>query len=247
MTRFGYLWTVLLLVVFTPQIGGSEEQGPTRAEVEKMMGLHSEGDRVRGQMDTVGFVVEEAAADDVVSTAIDLEHESLAAQDRRLGMASDEGFIGGICPHDDHLYASRVYVHLTERITAPRVLLIGVFHKARLWDLRDRVVFLVGYWALITLVPVPGLGAPNIDDPGGHGSHVASIAVSSLLSADGRYNGVAPGSPGLCPGVRRVRSGQLCRRHPCRGLGNNEQEQKQAQDQSSQPVVQRRGALPLLA
>ncbi len=85
------------------------------------------------------------------------------------------------------------------------------------------------------------------DDPGGHGSHVASIAVSSLLSADGRYNGVAPGSPGLCPGVRRVRSGQLCRRHPCRGLGNNEQEQKQAQDQSSQPVVQRRGALPLLA
>jgi AmmeMemoRadiSam system protein B len=141
MTRLAYLWTVLLLVVFTPQVGGSEEQGPTRAEVEKMMGLHSEGDRVRGQMDTVGFVVEEAPADDVVSTAIDLEHESLAAQDRRLGMASDEGFIGGICPHDDHLYASRVYVHLTERITAPRVLLIGVFHRAKSWGLRDRVVF----------------------------------------------------------------------------------------------------------
>ena len=30
------------------------------------------------------------------------------------------------------------------------------------------VVFLVGYWALMVLVPVPGLGAPNIDDPGGH-------------------------------------------------------------------------------
>jgi predicted acyltransferase len=30
------------------------------------------------------------------------------------------------------------------------------------------IVFLVGYWALMTLVPVPGLGAPNIDDPGGH-------------------------------------------------------------------------------
>jgi predicted acyltransferase len=28
--------------------------------------------------------------------------------------------------------------------------------------------FLLGYWALMTLVPVPGLGAPNIDDPGGH-------------------------------------------------------------------------------
>ena len=30
------------------------------------------------------------------------------------------------------------------------------------------VAFLVGYWALMTLVPVPGLGTPDIDDPGGH-------------------------------------------------------------------------------
>jgi predicted acyltransferase len=30
------------------------------------------------------------------------------------------------------------------------------------------IVFLVGYWALMTLVPVPGMGAPDIDDPGGH-------------------------------------------------------------------------------
>ena len=30
------------------------------------------------------------------------------------------------------------------------------------------VALLVGYWALMTLVPVPGQGDPNIDDPGGH-------------------------------------------------------------------------------
>jgi predicted acyltransferase len=30
------------------------------------------------------------------------------------------------------------------------------------------IVFLVAYWALMTLVPVPGLGAPDINDPGGH-------------------------------------------------------------------------------
>jgi AmmeMemoRadiSam system protein B len=141
MTRLVFLCPILLLLVITPQTGGSEAQGPTRAEVEAMMGLGSEGDRVRGQMDTVGFVVERASAEDVVSTAVDLEHESLAAQDRRLGMAADDGFIGGICPHDDHLYASRVYVHLTERITAPRVLLIGVFHRAKSWGLQDRIVF----------------------------------------------------------------------------------------------------------
>jgi predicted acyltransferase len=30
------------------------------------------------------------------------------------------------------------------------------------------ISFLVGYWALMTLVPVPGQGAPDIDEPGGH-------------------------------------------------------------------------------
>lgn len=141
MKRSIFLWLLLLLIVITPRIVHSADPGPTRAEVEEMMGLRSEGDRVRGQMDTVGFVVEGAPAEDVVSTAVFLERESLAAQDRRLGMDLDDGFIGGICPHDDHLYASRVYVHLTERITAPRVLLIGVFHRAKSWDLGDRIVF----------------------------------------------------------------------------------------------------------
>jgi predicted acyltransferase len=30
------------------------------------------------------------------------------------------------------------------------------------------VALLVGYWALMTLLPVPGQGAPDIDEPGGH-------------------------------------------------------------------------------
>jgi predicted acyltransferase len=30
------------------------------------------------------------------------------------------------------------------------------------------IAFLVGYWALMTLVPVPGMGASDINDPGGH-------------------------------------------------------------------------------
>ena len=141
MNRLVYLCPVLVLMIFAPGLSRSQDQGPTRAEVEAMMGLRSDGDRVRGQMDTVGFVVDAASAEDVVSTAIELERDSLAAQDRLLGMAADDGFVGGICPHDDHLYASRVYVHLTERISAPRVLLIGVFHRAKSWGLRDRIVF----------------------------------------------------------------------------------------------------------
>jgi AmmeMemoRadiSam system protein B len=92
-------------------------------------------------MDTVGFVVNRQQAEEVVSKAVLLERESLVEQDRRLGMRPGDGFIGGICPHDDHLYASRVYVHLSERVTAPRILLVGVFHRAKAWSLQDRIVF----------------------------------------------------------------------------------------------------------
>ena len=114
---------------------------PTRAEVEQSMGLRSEGDLVRGQKDTVGFVVDAAQARDVVQTAVALEQDALTAQDVRLGMSGDEGFVGGICPHDDHLYAGRVYVHLTERISAPRIILLGVFHRARVWNEEGHLVF----------------------------------------------------------------------------------------------------------
>ena len=136
-----YLCLVAAVMCLSVAGNAAENLGPTRAEVEAMMGLPSEGDLVRGQLDTVGFVVERTAAEEVVAAAVGLERDSLAEQDVRLGMAPGDGFVGGVCPHDDHLYAGRVYVHLTERITAPRVLLIGVFHKARLWDLKDRIVF----------------------------------------------------------------------------------------------------------
>ena len=136
-----YLCLVAAAMCLSVPGNAAENRGPTRAEVEAMMGLPSEGDLVRGQLDTVGFVVGQPAAEEVVAAAVGLERDSLAEQDGRLGMATGDGFVGGVCPHDDHLYAGRVYVHLTERITAPRVLLIGVFHKARLWDLKDRIVF----------------------------------------------------------------------------------------------------------
>jgi len=47
------------------------------------------------------------------------------------------------------------------------VSLLVLFCKVRTLKVLT-VVSLVGYWALMTLVPVPGLGAPDIDDPGGH-------------------------------------------------------------------------------
>jgi len=142
---------------------------PTRAEIEDGMGLRSEGDIVRGQRDATGFVVTEAQAEDVVSIAIELEQETIEQRDRELGLSPEQGFIGGVCPHDDHLYAARAYVHLTERITAPRVVLIGVFHAARLWNLEDVLVFddfenWHGPWGPVAVDPLRGEVLARLDD-----------------------------------------------------------------------------------
>jgi predicted acyltransferase len=47
------------------------------------------------------------------------------------------------------------------------VSLLVLFYRPRTLKVLT-VVALVGYWALMTLVPVPGLGAPDIDSTGGH-------------------------------------------------------------------------------
>ena len=55
MNRAAALLFSLLILVATSPADSTEGQGPTRAEVEATMGLPSERDRVRGQMDTSGF------------------------------------------------------------------------------------------------------------------------------------------------------------------------------------------------
>ncbi|NOZ77579.1 MAG: AmmeMemoRadiSam system protein B [Acidobacteria bacterium] len=136
--------SLAFVLMFTGALIGASvvsAQGPTRAQVEKIMGLRSEGDLVRGQMDAVGFVVTADQAEDVLTHAIKAESAALVRDRARLHLAPGEGVPAVVCPHDDHLYAARVYVHATQLIRAPRVIMIGVFHKARLWNLSDRLVF----------------------------------------------------------------------------------------------------------
>ncbi len=131
----------LLTMVLVAAGAAAQQQPPTRAEIEAEMGLRSEGDLVRGQRDTVGFVVTADQAEDVVSTALAAEHDELAAEAAALGISDGSGVVAAVSPHDDHLYAGRVYVHATEAVRAPRVILVGVFHGARRWGLSDRLVF----------------------------------------------------------------------------------------------------------
>ncbi len=94
-------------------------------------------DSVRGLVDTVGFAVTPAQIEAVVKLSEGLEADSLAREDKLYR----KPWIAGISPHDDYLYAGQVYVHIMRNLTAKRVILFGVAHKAWKWKVDNKLIF----------------------------------------------------------------------------------------------------------
>jgi AmmeMemoRadiSam system protein B len=103
-------------------------------------GIKAQGDR-RGQMDAVGFVTTATQMDGVLEQCTRLAAPRHKELNEEHGWDNGTSFIAGVCPHDDYYYAGRLYSLLLSRIKAKRVILFGVFHKARVFDSRDRLVF----------------------------------------------------------------------------------------------------------
>ena len=113
---------------------------PTLAEVRAEMDIPSRSPELRGQRDSVGFA----------STARQMarvwELSATPPVPDSLGPLPPPGVVAVVCPHDDYLYAGRVYRRVLPLVTARTVVLLGVFHKHRRFDARDRLV-LDGYRA----------------------------------------------------------------------------------------------------
>jgi AmmeMemoRadiSam system protein B len=71
--------------------------------------------------------------------AWDLSAEGPAPE--RLGPSPAPGVYAVLSPHDDYLYAGRVYRSVIPLVTAKTVIVIGVFHQYRKYRVRDRIVF----------------------------------------------------------------------------------------------------------
>lgn len=107
---------------------------PTLSDVRKGMAIPSSGD-VRGQQDGVGFATTAA------QMARTWELSGTPPAPETLGEAPPPGVLGVVCPHDDYLYAGRVYRKVLPLVTAKTVVLVGVFHKYRAFGARDVLVF----------------------------------------------------------------------------------------------------------
>jgi AmmeMemoRadiSam system protein B len=108
---------------------------PTLEETRRQMGIPST-DEVRGQLDAVGYATNAAA----MAKVWDLAAQAPAPES--FGEpAPPAGVIGVIGPHDDYIYAARVYRKAFPLVTAKTVVVVGVFHRYRRFEARDQLVF----------------------------------------------------------------------------------------------------------
>ncbi len=49
--------------------------------------------------------------------------------------------LGVISPHDDHLYSAPLYIESLKDIKAKNIIIFGVAHKARKWQIEDKLIF----------------------------------------------------------------------------------------------------------
>jgi AmmeMemoRadiSam system protein B len=121
----------VLLALFP---GAAVAVPPTLEEVRKEMAIPSSGD-LRGQLDGVGF----ARTAEQMKKVFELSGAPPSPD--RLGTAPAPGVAGAVCPHDDYLYAGRVYREVLPLVTAKTVVVVGVFHRFRKFDAKDVLVF----------------------------------------------------------------------------------------------------------
>ena len=108
---------------------------PTADDVRKQMGIPSTQD-VRGQRDAVGYAATREAMERVWSASA----EGPAAEGFGAPLPAP-GVAAVIGPHDDYVYAARVYRQLYPLVTARTVIAVGVFHGYRRFGARDQLVF----------------------------------------------------------------------------------------------------------
>jgi AmmeMemoRadiSam system protein B len=105
------------------------------------LSVENDSSRIRGLVDTVGYPHTQEQIEAVVRMCDSLENSHMRDQLTDDGIGPDVGWIAGICPHDDYLYAGRIYFDVMRNMRARQVILFGVAHRARDFNVDNRLVF----------------------------------------------------------------------------------------------------------
>ncbi len=92
--------------------------------------ISSSNIKIRHLEDTIGFPQYKWQMDSILSR--------IASEDKILTSEISKAVI---CPHDDYAYAAGLYNKTLSSIKAKTIVLVGVAHRARNFDLKDKIVF----------------------------------------------------------------------------------------------------------
>jgi AmmeMemoRadiSam system protein B len=131
---------IVLLLALMISASPANPSDPTPQELLATVGIPPT-DGERGQMDTVGFATSGEQMLGVVrqSKALATPRQDVLRGEH--GWGDKTTFAAAVCPHDDYYYAGRLYALLMPYLNTDTVILFGVFHKARVWNLSDKLVF----------------------------------------------------------------------------------------------------------
>lgn len=107
----------------------------TLRQIRQQMDVPSLNSKIRGQRDGRGF------ASNLNQMTELWDKANMSPKAKRLNKAPMSKIIGAIFPHDDHIYAGRVYRRMAPFIQTKTVVLIGVFHAYQRFQVRDKLVF----------------------------------------------------------------------------------------------------------
>ncbi|GAB4370305.1 MAG: AmmeMemoRadiSam system protein B [Calditrichia bacterium] len=96
---------------------------------------------LRALADTVGFAHTATQMDSIIARIDRLYGSDREGVFQILNVPPDLCWKMIICPHDDYAYAGDLYPYVIKNLTAPVVIIFGVAHKARQFNVEDQIVF----------------------------------------------------------------------------------------------------------
>jgi len=133
---------VLVLIIFASLlfINNSFARDPRVDTMLEEVSVKST-DKVRGLLDNYGYATTEEQINKVIEQTRVVDKGFAEKLAQKQGWDKDTNFIATIYPHDDHYYTGRLNSLWLPYVKAKRIIIFGVFHKAKWFDLHDKLVF----------------------------------------------------------------------------------------------------------
>ena len=96
---------------------------------------------IRQPVDTVGFATKSWQMDSVVKRIDRIYSSGIDSANRLKLLLENTAFRLAICPHDDYAYAGFLYESVIPHIKAKTVIIFGVAHKAKKFNVEQKLVF----------------------------------------------------------------------------------------------------------